>query len=446
MNDAEMNESLDTIAYEFGLDKIGLFEMQFIQERNDYIDRVRSSNKASFQKAQRQSQVQKMKSFTTAKVVGLNGKEENKMISDLECHRNPMLFRCMRFSKVKFPPDFTVPDASIFPLDTNDFPIQPFLSDILLESLCPSVIDVTDALHNINIDALARQVGGAPSMPSCDPENPFWEDMEEIIDVQIIRRADESMLACKLMDLPKLWTNYTLKDAAEAVHDEYPGLHQSKFVDSLLHAKSIAPDPNIIPQRSKRTYLRGPVMLADLNTWSVSTVGHHSFQSKWHFGRPRPEEVMWRMLNMMQDPKERMCIPRHIVRKAVNLKLSAKKSSPTDFTAYPEGSPDHPSWPAMHSAASSLSLWLAVVCNLTKEQIEEAKKTDYAVAYARTIAGVHYPSDNIDGLNIGQEVIAKVLPLYLNSMYGSDIAKVEAKIELLRFDWNDYEPEVDQCQ
>lgn len=91
-------------------------------------------------------------------------------------------------------------------------------------------------------------------------------------------------------------------------------------------------------------------------------------------------------------------------------------------------------------------MWLAVVCNLTKEQIEEAKKTDYAVAYARTIAGVHYPSDNIDGLNIGQEVIAKVLPLYLNSMYGSDIAKVEAKIELLRFDWNDYEPEVDQCQ
>jgi len=74
----------------------------------------------------------------------------------------------------------------------------------------------------------------------------------------------------------------------------------------------------------------------------------------------------------------------------------------TSFTQYPEGSPLHPAWPAMHSAASSASLWFAVVANLTEAQYCEVLRTDFAVAYARTCAGVHYPADNIAGLNMGQ--------------------------------------------
>jgi len=75
--------------------------------------------------------------------------------------------------------------------------------------------------------------------------------------------------------------------------------------------------------------------------------------------------------------------------------ISAIKSfsltTPQSFTAYTEGSPNHPSWPAMHSAASSASLWLAVVANLTEEQYCQVLRTDFAVSYARTVAGVHYP-------------------------------------------------------
>ena len=66
-----------------------------------------------------------------------------------------------------------------------------------------------------------------------------------------------------------------------------------------------------------------------------------------------------------------------------------------DFTAYAEGSPDHPSWPAMHSAGASASLWIAVVADLTPEQLCQARRLDYAIAFARTVAGVHYPDDNI---------------------------------------------------
>jgi len=95
-------------------------------------------------------------------------------------------------------------------------------------------------------------------------------------------------------------------------------------------------------------------------------------------------------------PKEQVPQDLYDAIKGMNL------TNATSFTQYPEGSPKHPSWPAMHSAASSASLWLAVVADLTEEQYCEVLRTDHSVAYARTIAGVHYPKDNIAGLNMGQ--------------------------------------------
>jgi hypothetical protein len=95
----------------------------------------------------------------------------------------------------------------------------------------------------------------------------------------------------------------------------------------------------------------------------------------------------------------------------------------------------------MHSAASSMSLWLAVVANLTDEQYCQVLRTDYAVSFARTVAGVHYTSDNYAGLNMGQEVIAYALPDHLAKVYGADAGKVKAKIEKYRFDWRNFSPE-----
>jgi hypothetical protein len=63
---------------------------------------------------------------------------------------------------------------------------------------------------------------------------------------------------------------------------------------------------------------------------------------------------------------------------------------------------------------------------------------DYAISYARTVAGVHFPGDNIAGLTLGQELLAAYLPDFLHQTYGSDTAAVEAKIETLRFDWNEF--------
>jgi hypothetical protein len=79
-----------------------------------------------------------------------------------------------------------------------------------------------------------------------------------------------------------------------------------------------------------------------------------------------------------------------------------------------------------------------VVSDLTEAEFCEAKKVDYAVSFARTVAGVHFVSDNLAGLNLGQALVAKALPQLLSDVYGADPAVVQAKIDRLRFDWNEF--------
>ena len=92
----------------------------------------------------------------------------------------------------------------------------------------------------------------------------------------------------------------------------------------------------------------------------------------------------------------------------------------------------------MHAAASVSSLWLNVVMDLAPAQQCEVFAVDYAVSYARTVAGVHFPQDNIAGLNLGQEILARKLPEYMAERYGSNPEAVRNKIATLRMDWNTY--------
>lgn len=57
------------------------------------------------------------------------------------------------------------------------------------------------------------------------------------------------------------------------------------------------------------------------------------------------------------------------------------------------------------------------------------------------MAGVHYRSDNIDGLNLGQQIMAEQLAAKLANEYGSDRDTVQAKIDQERFDWRNFDPE-----
>jgi hypothetical protein len=129
-------------------------------------------------------------------------------------------------------------------------------------------------------------------------------------------------------------------------------------------------------------------------------------------------------------------VPQDVVQKVKALNLTSAES----FTQYPEGSPKHPSWPAMHSAGSTSSFWLKIMFHLNEEQYCQALLTDYAVAMARTVAGVHYRMDNICGLNMGQQIIAERLADVLAEKYGSDREVVQAKIDKERFNWENFDP------
>jgi len=85
-----------------------------------------------------------------------------------------------------------------------------------------------------------------------------------------------------------------------------------------------------------------------------------------------------------------------------------------------------------------------VVINLTDAQYCEARHLDYAISYSRTDAGVHYPTDNIASLNLGQVMIVEKLLSHLAKMYGSDPDKVQAKVNRLQFNWAGFDPKT--CQ
>jgi hypothetical protein len=81
-----------------------------------------------------------------------------------------------------------------------------------------------------------------------------------------------------------------------------------------------------------------------------------------------------------------------------------------------------------------------VIAKLTPTQYCEALRVDYAVAWARTVAGVHYPMDNMAGLNLGTLVSLDKLPELLSERYGSDPEAVRTRMETLKFEWEDFDP------
>jgi membrane-associated phospholipid phosphatase len=155
---------------------------------------------------------------------------------------------------------------------------------------------------------------------------------------------------------------------------------------------------------------------------------------KWSVGRPRPEEIAMQIQNNMITEADG--VPRNVVTAVKAMGLTRAE----DFTHYDEGCPLHPSWPAMHSAASASSLWLAVVADLSADQYCQALRLDYAVSFARTVAGAHYTTDNIAGLNLGQKVLAEKLAGHLSERYGADPQDVQQKVDSLIFDWNTFDP------
>jgi hypothetical protein len=229
---------------------------------------------------------------------------------------------------------------------------------------------------------------------------------------------------------------------------QYPGANQATLITALACSPEGMETSAIIPSLSRVKLLHGHYLWPRLNTWAINMVGPKNFASKWYVGRARPEETAWsvhctiiRHINDATDVEKEACdgaihlnladIPDDIQESVAEMNLTHMQS----FGAYEEGSPTHPSWPAMHSASSCMSVWLPIVADISDAQLLQVKRMDLAVSFARTVAGVHYYDDNIAGLTMGQKIIKRELPGFLESAYGADPAEVIARLEAYDFDW-----------
>ena len=349
--------------------------------------------------------------------------------------------------------------AKVFPLLYSDYlPLNEAKTEILQrETLADSVVVSGDRqLGEYDGEDmeywLYDQVTGATIEPIYPGDDRFWEELLNVVIAQFEREDDrkaegffdwkwpetwENRNSVNLSPWPNSEPNYRklrLSDVAEAVNGEYPGFHQQIFTAKLFK-EGVEIDAGLgQPFRSVNDFIGKPVRMAAINTWVFEIVAPVNFMLKWDFGVPRPEEVAIKIAR--DEFTEDDGVPRVLVDliKDMNLKDAH------DFTAYKEtGSHYHPSFPAMHSAGSLCSLWIAALCELTAAQYLEALRVDYAVAMGRTVAGVHYEHDNIAGLNIGQRIVREQLPNHMAEMYDYDPALVAMRLERLSFDWKDFD-------
>lgn len=295
----------------------------------------------------------------------------------------------------------------------------------------------------------------------------FWDQLDEVVNQQINRRAGVN--PSNVATWPELWvkrtnsklypwgeknarSSLTLQQVANSVRGEFSNYHQqdviAKIAGELLERRKTAVNGEpfaVIQPKSKIDFIQLQVRMAQINSWSLEAVADTNFALKWNYGVPRPEEVAYYIhqtgeAKLKQELVGKEKIPVALIREIKEMKLTSAE----DFTAYGGGSPMHPSFPAMHSAGSTCSLWVPALYKITAEQYFQLVLTDYAVAFARTVAGVHYKQDNIAGLNIGQRIIKEKLPEYVKTNYGptsEEINKIERRLKALSFDWNEYDPE-----
>jgi len=103
---------------------------------------------------------------------------------------------------------------------------------------------------------------------------------------------------------------------------------------------------------------------------------HKTFEVKYFYGLARPEEV-WKEITGFEHTE--------------------------NITAYPEGCPSHPTFPAGHSgaAAGGVVPIIKELDKLSPKQLKIVLDTAYSWSMFRSLAAVHFSDDNIAGLIIG---------------------------------------------
>lgn len=217
-------------------------------------------------------------------------------------------------------------------------------------------------------------------------------------------------------------------EGAELVHLDFPNKILSDLVVYLLQ-NGVRVRKGILPDVGFKRFTDGPVMFSHIVGWAVHQVSPTAFATKWYHGRLRPEEAIhaW-ATGELKAPQWADVLLASLV------DVEAVKKNPAAFTMYPEGCPNHPSFPAMHGAAAGASVLFGVIFDLTDEELDLVRRTALNVAIFRDFAGVHYRQDSLTGLHIGEKVVAKKIGAFL-AQYGADEAEVTELAESYVTGW-----------
>lgn len=224
---------------------------------------------------------------------------------------------------------------------------------------------------------------------------------------------------------------YRIKRAdelAELVHNDFP----TQLMDDLfryMKSKGAKIDKSLFNEKPYKVFTDGVVMVERVIGQLVHDISPTAFAHKYFHWRARPEEVIgaWVRGEISFDP---------MVEEALNhyVDIEDVLFDERKFTTYPEGCPNHPALPAMHSAVASMALFISVILDLTPQQESECIKMAANIAFGRTFAGVHYRLDNLYGLELGERCAEIILPDLLVP-YGGIKELVQAKIALKRNHW-----------
>jgi hypothetical protein len=192
----------------------------------------------------------------------------------------------VRFNKFVLPSNLVLPAGVALPLKATDYPISPLSASWLRMTDAISVVQEDDCMEcksrNISLADLVSSVGGLPTHPSGSSLSPYWDDLRGVIQARNAILANAP--ASSIMPVCEAWASYSLQQIADTVYDDVPGSNHVKLIHQLI-AEDAAIDTCIIPTQSSNEFLRRNVLLADMNTWAIGTVGPLNFGVKWFVGR-----------------------------------------------------------------------------------------------------------------------------------------------------------------
>lgn len=186
----------------------------------------------------------------------------------------------------------------------------------------------------------------------------------------------------------------TLRDAATYVHNDDPfelwGMVAQTLRSLGVNQRTQTRMNDHDGQGPARFVCFGQPFMQGIIGYAILMAGPLSFQNKWYGMVPRPEQLMYEWLGELLS------------------------------VAYPEGSPMHPSRPAMHSFVALVCCFLLLalfdghfVLPSGRTVAEELRLLADNVGYFRVHAGVHYQSDHDDAVELAKKAANAIVSRFL---------------------------------